>query len=189
MPATTSRDRDLRAALVSQIRASARPGRILHEVWIPRTHERIDVAEVNGHLTGYELKSARDTLARLPRQISAFSRVFEELSVVCDRRHTEAVSELTPAWCGILESRTEAGANALAWVRASRPNPAIDQELQIRLLWRDEMSPAVERLGIDPRSLTCGEMRQLLVRELNANAFSNLIRQQLRRRDLSRRRF
>jgi hypothetical protein len=49
----------------------------VEEFWVPRSHERADVVVVGGSLDGYEIKSARDGLKRLPRQAVAYGRLFD----------------------------------------------------------------------------------------------------------------
>src|SRR5262249_24594293 len=47
-----------------------------YEFWVPRTNERADVAALGSSLWGFEIKTDRDTLSRLPRQVEAYSRLF-----------------------------------------------------------------------------------------------------------------
>jgi hypothetical protein len=68
---------------------------------------RIDVAVINGELTGYELKSDRDTLERLPLQAELYSRVFDRLILVVGKRHAKKAIEHIPEWWWGLRSRRE----------------------------------------------------------------------------------
>ena len=51
---------------------------------------RIDVAVLNGEMCGYEIKSDRDTLERLPFQIEIYSKEFDKLTLVVGRRHEKS---------------------------------------------------------------------------------------------------
>ena len=42
--------------------------------WIGLIHERVDVALISSEMAGYEIKRARDTVKRLPRQMRASRR-------------------------------------------------------------------------------------------------------------------
>jgi hypothetical protein len=42
----------------------------------------VDVAVINGEIHGYELKSERDTLERLPRQVEVYSAVLGRATLV-----------------------------------------------------------------------------------------------------------
>ena len=74
------RDLDARTAIRRQLHAahSADPDtRIVEEMGIWSGSVRIDIAVINGELSGFELKSDRDTLERLPNQADLYSRVFD----------------------------------------------------------------------------------------------------------------
>src|SRR5689334_15736416 len=60
---------------------------MLEEMHIPLGGARIDIAVVNGSLHGYEIKSDRDTLARLVSQIGAYTAVFDHVTLVVSERH------------------------------------------------------------------------------------------------------
>ena len=56
--------------------------RIIEELGVKHGTARVDIAVVNGIMHGYEIKSDKDTLQRLPRQISTFNPIFDQLTLV-----------------------------------------------------------------------------------------------------------
>jgi hypothetical protein len=63
------RDSDVRGATKAWLSAEYacdQDTRIVEEMGVWSGSVRIDIAIINGHLSGYELKSDRDTLERLP---------------------------------------------------------------------------------------------------------------------------
>jgi hypothetical protein len=52
---------------------------------------KVDVAILNGTATVYEVKSERDSLARLERQIAAYATVFAKVYVIASESHIRAV--------------------------------------------------------------------------------------------------
>ena len=63
------RDRDVRGAMLQLLgaeHAGEKDTFILQELDVWSGAVRIDIAVINGELTGFELKSDRDTLERLP---------------------------------------------------------------------------------------------------------------------------
>ena len=60
---------------------------IVEELGIRQGAARVDVAVVNGSLHGYEIKSARDTLERLPKQSELYSSVFDTITLVTAENH------------------------------------------------------------------------------------------------------
>jgi len=61
-----------------------------------------DVAILNGTATVYEVKSERDSLARLERQIAAYATVFAKVYVIASECHIRAVVNTVPDFVGIL---------------------------------------------------------------------------------------
>jgi hypothetical protein len=61
---------------------------------------------------GYEIKSDRDTLARLPNQIAAYELCFDTMTMVVGKRHLAKCRATLPEWWGIWEAvPTEKGIN------------------------------------------------------------------------------
>lgn len=63
---------------------------------------KVDLAILNGSATAYEVKSERDSLLRLERQIAAYSKVFARVYVIAAECHVETVMARVPADIGIL---------------------------------------------------------------------------------------
>lgn len=63
---------------------------------------KADIAILNGTATVYEIKSERDSLARLERQIQNYQRVFSKIFVIASESHVAAVLKSTPSDVGIL---------------------------------------------------------------------------------------
>jgi hypothetical protein len=132
----------LRAALHRRVAPSVTA--VFDELWVPQTDERADVATVGETFDGFELKSARDTLSRLPRQVGAYSRVFDRCTLVAAERHARAA--WVPDWWGLIVVDR---AGRLDAVRPAKPNPGpLDPETLVRLLWKDDVAAALARLGL-----------------------------------------
>jgi len=63
---------------------------------------KADVAILNGTASVYEIKSERDSLTRLQRQIAAYSKVFARVHVIASESHVDAVTNSVPKDVGIL---------------------------------------------------------------------------------------
>ena len=63
---------------------------------------KADIAILNGTTTVYEIKSERDSLARLERQISAYRKVFASVYVIAGENHVEAVFRAVPEDVGVM---------------------------------------------------------------------------------------
>jgi len=145
------REVDARAALVERLasRHAAEAGtRIVHELSLCQAQARIDLAVVNGRLTGWEIKTAADTLGRLPLQALVYSRVFDRVWLATDVRHLDKALDLVPGWWGIVRIAERDGACRLTQVRPSRLNPDVDLGSLVRLLWRQEALEELSALGL-----------------------------------------
>jgi hypothetical protein len=92
-----------RAALTHRIllgRHSLRTACMLSEF---RTGEcKADLAILNGTTTVYEIKSERDSLSRLERQIDSYRKVFANVFVIAGENHVEAVLDATSPDIGVM---------------------------------------------------------------------------------------
>lgn len=63
---------------------------------------KADLAILNGTTTVFEIKSERDSLSRLERQIANYRKVFATVFVIASEKHVEAVLDATPSDVGVL---------------------------------------------------------------------------------------
>lgn len=182
------RDADVRKAVKSvlNIRYSEDCNtRIVEEMGIWSGSARIDIAVINGELHGYELKSARDTLKRLPAQAELYNQVFDRVTLVAADRHIQRYQGKLPQWWGvILASPCAASGVELHHVRDPSLNPLIDPLQVARLLWKSEALALLEHHGIDRgvRSGTVEKMAQRLAEELPLADLAFGVRLALKRR-------
>jgi len=121
--------------------------RIVEEMGLWSGAVRIDLAVINGELGGYELKSDRDTLDRLPVQAAMYSRVFDKMNLVVGSRYAGKVRPLIPEWWGITVV-TKIGCNLeLFSARRCHDNPDPDPLLLARLLWKPECLGILDDIG------------------------------------------
>lgn len=63
---------------------------------------KADVAILNGTSTVYEIKSERDSLARLANQIENYRKVFAKIYVIAGEAHVQDVIDSTPNCVGVM---------------------------------------------------------------------------------------
>ena len=112
--------------------------RILQEFGICQGIARIDIAVVNGLLIGYEIKSEADTLERLPLQENIYSRIFDRVTAVVSKNHTDKLEAIIPDWWGLWEARDTSADVEFGVIKEARNNPNIDSFSLAQCLWRDE---------------------------------------------------
>lgn len=64
---------------------------------------KADVVILNGTATAYEIKSERDSLSRLQKQVAAYMKVFATVNVIVGENHLEDVLSSLPAEVGVLK--------------------------------------------------------------------------------------
>ncbi len=63
---------------------------------------KADTVVLNGTSTVYEIKSERDSLARLQNQVANYKRVFASINVITSQDHFEAVRKIVPDEVGLM---------------------------------------------------------------------------------------
>ena len=127
---------------------------VVDELGLSHARARVDIAVINGCVHGFEIKSALDTLERLPSQLDLFTQCLGKLTLVCARRHIDQVEKIAPRWCGLVEAtKGSRGAIAFATHRRGSVNPDLDAVQRAHLLWRSEATALLARYGASPKDL------------------------------------
>lgn len=141
------RDRDVRAALHARLlrehSADLDSTLVVDELGLCG-EVRVDVAVVNACLSGFELKSASDTLRRLPRQAQFYSQVLDYCTLVVAENHLDDALTMVPIWWGCVVVRPTKSGVRLEEVAQPRSNEQIDAYSLAQLLWRDEALAALQ---------------------------------------------
>ena len=113
--------------------------RIIEELGVRHGTARIDIAVVNGIMHGYEIKSDRDTLERLPEQMTEFNAVFDRITLVVGKQHLYRAIYIVPDWWGITIAKINIeGRVVFQTIRDPEDNKKQDKVSIARLLWREE---------------------------------------------------
>src|SRR4051794_23269068 len=139
-------------------------GRVAREFVIPVTGERADLAVITDSTCLFEVKSGRDTLRRLSRQASAFSRVADHCVLVATSRHLMGAYDVLPVWWGLIEV-LDGSTIEFVWRRKVQANPGLDRRSLLLMLRRDEAERALSSL--DGRDRT-RRRRMSLLAELDS---------------------
>jgi hypothetical protein len=119
--------------------------RIIEELGVRHGTARIDVVVINGIMHGYEIKSDRDTLERLPEQMNEFNDVFDKLTLVVGKRHLYDAINLIPDWWGIMVVKINANNKVIFHtIREAEDNQKQVGISIARLLWREEALQILE---------------------------------------------
>lgn len=145
---------------------------------------RVDVAVINGYLTGFELKSASDTLARLPRQVEMYSKVLDFSNLVVAECHFEKSLEMLPKWWGYQVVGYRNGELEIVLQKQPSMSPILDPYLMAQVLWKSEALEILEKSGSAKgmKSKTRQMIWQVLADTMSLNELRSVIRSTLKYR-------
>ncbi|WP_038900307.1 sce7726 family protein [Dickeya dadantii] len=135
------RDLELREAVHKKIIKNHDDGHtlVIDEFSIHLGASRADIAVINGLMHGYELKSAKDNLLRLPSQVKYYSSVMDKVTLVVDKSHLDEACKIIPEWWGIKVADVgPRGGISISHYRKEKLNKTIEPLMLAQLLWRDE---------------------------------------------------
>lgn len=181
------RDADVRRALHEDLRL-LHAGELDNTLFVDELglcgEVRVDVAVVNGALSGFELKSARDTLTRLPRQVRTYSQVLDYASIVTAENHMTGVLKIVPKWWGVYCVKGDIEHLKIMKMRPPSFNPDIQAHKLGTLLWRSELLDALIQRGLDRgvRSKPRKDMLSRLVENVSLEELRMIVRESLKAR-------
>lgn len=146
---------------------------------------RADIAVINGHLIGYEIKSDVDSLRRLSDQIDSYNAVFDRVSAVVAECHLSEAVAMLPEWWGVISVREgQCGTTHFESIRRSKQNIHVDDYAIAQLLWRNEAQEILVNLGIHGKQLQekRSNLYGYIVNELDSSELRKTVKQYLMKR-------
>lgn len=132
-------DKDIREPLFDFLEETYGKVRILEEKTMGKS--RADAVMVTPHgLYGIEIKSDADTYARLERQVKDYNLYYDYNFAVVGTSHAGHIGEHVPGWWGIITVELVEGKTDFYILRRPLPNPEMDWQKKISILWRPELA-------------------------------------------------
>ncbi len=135
------RDIDIRKVLLKSLHnkhSKSHNTLVIEELGLCQGDSRVDIAVINGYIHGYEIKSERDTLDRLPSQQDIYGRVLDCITIVASTRHLPKIKKIVPSWWGLCKAEYKNRKLLIQKIRLGSQNPEIDPTAIVQLLWREE---------------------------------------------------
>jgi hypothetical protein len=183
------RDCEIRAAAHATLLRHARacPDTIvLDELGVDHGACRVDIAVINGHIRGLEIKADADVLDRLPGQVAAYGAVVDRATLLASPRHIARALPLLPEWWGVMSAeQRSSGVIAFRIVRREHANRSVDPLTLARLLWRPEAAAILRALGIAEKHLRQPreDLYRMLVKALPRRVLAERVRHALKVRE------
>ena len=141
-------DSAIRAALRARLRKEREKepeAVVIEELGLCRGQVRLDVALVNGLLHGYEIKSDRDSLRRLHRQVDVYGKVLDRATLVVGDRFLTVAPGIVPPWWGLLHAQVTQDRVQLRTVRRPQRNQHRDPHFLVEMLWSEHAIEILEQ--------------------------------------------
>ena len=164
---------------------SASPTYVVQEMDICCGCARIDISLINGLIHGFELKSERDNLARLPAQAHCYNMVFDRISIVVCEPHYENVMRMLPDWWGILIVSKTNHTLSLIQERCASFNPGINLHYLTQVLWKQELMELLQTNDVSKgiKSKNRFELGRIACQRLDEDCIKSFVRNKLKRRE------
>lgn len=145
---------------------------------------RIDIAVINGKIHGFEIKSERDNLERLPSQIESYNKVFDTVTIVVCENHLSNVMEIIPKWWGVYCVLKQKKLLKLVKERNAIENSDTDLLSLTQLLWRNELIELLNLNGIKKgtKSKNRFALCNMVVENIEESTIRSYIREKLKSR-------
>jgi hypothetical protein len=181
-------DAEIRAALYIELREHFTDDEetiFVDELGLCEGDARVDVAVIAADMHGFEIKSAGDTLVRLPGQVELYGRVLDFISAVVVEEHVAGVWRIVPACWGVIVVREGAHGVEFRTVREAQRNELVDAFYVAHLLWRDEAIDELKERGCARGVLSKprDDVMRRLVEVCSATEIGRLVRGRLQRRE------
>ncbi len=137
-------DRDIREPLFDFLEETYGKVRILEEKTMGRSRADAVMVTESG-LYGIEIKSDADGYARLARQIGDYDLYYDYNYAVIGTSHAAHIEERLPLWWGIITVEAVEREADFYILRKPLPNPKMDWNRKISILWRPELARIQKR--------------------------------------------
>ena len=158
---------------------------VVDELGLLQGEARVDLAVLSrGCFAGFEIKSGRDNLKRLARQVECYGRVLDSMTLITTSSHLAAALALIPEWWGVEIVHAKGAALAFKKVRPCKANGGVDTSALVQLLWRDEVLSVISALQTDSavQRLSRRQLWQLLSNAVGHVELREIIVERLRSR-------
>lgn len=148
---------------------------------------KADLAILNGTSTVYEIKSERDSLGRLERQVNNYQKFFARVYVIAGENHIDAILSSVPNCIGVMQLSKR---QQITTIRVAANEP--DRICPVTVFDSIRISEAIEilrQLGLSapsiPNTMLHAELRQLFSRLRPLDVHNAMVQTLKKTRDLA----
>lgn len=157
------RDKDIRNQLLPYLKEEYMGDKIIEE-WGTMGRVVLDLAIIGeATLTGFEIKSDRDTLSRLPKQVRYYNFLCDYNYLVVSEKYSSVAEDHVPSSWGIIFVTEQD-------IIIKRPAMENKNRLlyMVNSLWKDELISILKENNIKGYSnKNCRQLSQLIIKNMN----------------------
>lgn len=140
-------DREIRDRLKEDLRSDKDNIKIINELDINGAIADIVVIGKK-YFYGYEIKSDRDTLRRLPNQIQIYNYIFDKITIVVGISKFFKIIKIIPDFWGIIVAEDRDGEIILIKIMEPELNKNINKHWLAKKLWRSDIVDILKGLNL-----------------------------------------
>ncbi|MBB1100140.1 sce7726 family protein [Limosilactobacillus sp. WF-MT5-A] len=145
---------------------------------------RADIVTVSNRICGFEIKSDKDNVKRLPNQIKEYDKSFEKNYIVVGNKNKVKVIQMIPSYWGIIYIKHKNKSDfTLSFLRRARINPNINFTSVIGLINSTTIKTIVNNNFNNYLNVSKKDIRQLSKFDL-ISLLDNTLNQSMKRKFL-----
>ena len=117
---------------------------IINELGLNHGENRADIAILDSCFIGFEIKSDKDSLIRLKKQVRSYDSVFNKSYIIVGVRYSSIIDKYVPKHWGIIFSEKNNSTITFNLSREPEENNNVNPISLARLLWKTEVLQILE---------------------------------------------
>lgn len=140
---------------------------VFEEFTVPSGKARADLVAVNGHFTGYEIKSDFDSFQRLASQVVEYDKVFEKNYIVVGEKYSKTIKNHIPDYWGIIKVTGEKPDSiSIKFLRKAKLNPRFSFYEFAYLLPSNDLKYIAKEMPILSKTYKKTEIQTMMKQEI-----------------------
>lgn len=157
---------------------------VLDELGLRNGEIRADIAVLNGKLIGYEIKTEKDNLSRLPAQVKAYNEVFDKSFIIVSKKHLDKAVSVIPDWWGIYLIEPKNEEFKFLCFRKAKINKQQKTYSLAQLLWKAEALEVANILSQNVKANTNKDkVYDLISQKCSSKKLSKIVLKYLKQRE------
>ena len=145
-------DKTIRINFINKLKTEKPNSIIIQQFNVSDGIVRLDIAELNNNFYGYQIKSDKDVLDRLPKQIQYYNKSVQFLTIICTNKYLQKIKLLIPQFWGVI--LVEEINNEIKFSQLKQPKlNNIKLKQLLKILWRKQLDSIIKLNNINCKQI------------------------------------